>query len=198
MSPQPSTYTPNAPENVPKVLQNSPQTASRKGFPTPSKPYQKGKQATYKLHQPSFPKQPIRHTPSLQLTAQKTEKARSNGPKEQKARFHRRNTEAGGSRKADGNRFLSENIQACLRDFQTGTASMARKRHLASNARGLFGFCLMTLVTTRLFRSIRLIRGRKGSLSSGVLPSRQRFHIGLYPRALPPVTQGSTFQAPEC
>ena len=198
MPPQPSTYTPNDPENVPKVLQNSPQTASRKGFPTPSKPYQKGKQATYKLHQPSFPKQPIRHTPSLQLTAQKTEKARSNGPKEQKARFHRRNTEAGGSRKADGNRFLSENIQACLRDFQTGTASMAHKRHLASNARGLFGFCLMTLVTTRLFRSIRLIRGRKGSLSSGVLPSRQRFHIGLYPRALPPVTQGSTFQAPEC
>lgn len=35
-------------------------------------------------------------------------KNQSNGPKEQKARFHRRNTEAGGSRKADGNRFLSE------------------------------------------------------------------------------------------
>ena len=31
---------------------------------------------------------------------------------------------------------LAENIQACLRDFQTGTASMARKRHLASTARG--------------------------------------------------------------
>ena len=90
------------------MLQNSPQTASRKGFPTPSKPYQKGKQATYKFHQHSFPKQPIRHTPPLQLTAHQTEKARSNGPKEQKARFHRRNTEAGGSRKADGNRFLSE------------------------------------------------------------------------------------------
>ncbi|MDY4615523.1 MAG: hypothetical protein SO411_07450, partial [Bacteroidaceae bacterium] len=90
------------------MLQNSPQTASRKGFPTPSKPYQKGKQATYKFHQHSFPKQPIRHTPPLQLTAQQTEKAQSNGPKEQKARFHRRNTEAGGSRKADGNRFLSE------------------------------------------------------------------------------------------
>ena len=38
---------------------------------------------------------------------------------------------------------LTENIQACLRDFQTGTASMARKRHLASSARGLFGLCLM-------------------------------------------------------
>ena len=29
-----------------------------------------------------------------------------------------------------------------LEDFQTGTASMARKRHLASNARGFSGFCL--------------------------------------------------------
>ena len=39
---------------------------------------------------------------------------------------------------------LAENIQACLRDFQTGTASMARKRHLVSSARGLLCFCLMT------------------------------------------------------
>ena len=30
-----------------------------------------------------------------------------------------------------------------LEDFQTGTASMARKRHLASNARGFLCFCLM-------------------------------------------------------
>ena len=29
-----------------------------------------------------------------------------------------------------------------LEDFQTDTASMARKRHLTSIARGLFGFCL--------------------------------------------------------
>ena len=56
--------------------------------------------------------------------------------------------------------WLAENIQACLRDFQTGTASMARKRHLVSSARGLLCFCLMTLVTTGLIRSIRLIRGR--------------------------------------
>ena len=28
-----------------------------------------------------------------------------------------------------------------LEDFQTGTASMARKRHFASNARGFCGFC---------------------------------------------------------
>ena len=30
-----------------------------------------------------------------------------------------------------------------LEDFQTGTASMARKRHLASTARGFYGICLM-------------------------------------------------------
>ena len=55
---------------------------------------------------------------------------------------------------------LTENIQACLEDFQTGTPSMARKRHFASSARGLLCFCLMTLVTAGLIRSIRLIRGR--------------------------------------
>ena len=31
-----------------------------------------------------------------------------------------------------------------LKDFQTGTASMARKRYLASSARGFYCFCLMT------------------------------------------------------
>ena len=36
------------------------------------------------------------------------------------------------------------------------------------------------------------------SLSSGVLPSRQRLLYELYPRALPPVTQSSALQAPEC
>ena len=56
---------------------------------------------------------------------------------------------------------LGENIQACLRDFKTGTASMARKRHLASIVRGFLCFCLMALMTTGLIRSIRPIRGRK-------------------------------------
>lgn len=126
MAPQPSTYTPNDPENIPKVLKNRPQTASRKGFPTLSKPYQKERQATHKFHQPSLPKQPIRHTPPLQLTAQQTEKARSNGPKAQKARFHRRNTEAGGSRKADGNRFLSE--KDMYAEKQTGKYTIRQTR----------------------------------------------------------------------
>ena len=63
--------------------------------------------------------------------------------------------------------WLAENIQACLRDFLAATASMARKRHLASTARGFCCFCLMTLVTTGL---IRPIHGEKKNLSSGVLP----------------------------
>ena len=40
--------------------------------------------------------------------------------------------------------WLAENIQACLRDFQTGSASMDRKRHLASSGRVFYGFCLLT------------------------------------------------------
>ena len=82
---------------------------------------------------------------------------------------------------------------------------MARKRHLASSARGFYGFCLMAQIEVQRvqevqevqIRSIRLIRGRKTSPSSGVLPSRQRLRGSYIPRALPPVTQGSAFQAPE-
>ena len=46
------------------------------------------------------------------------------------------------TRKGDG--VAGGKCLSLLKDFQTGTASMARKRHLASNARGLSGFCLMT------------------------------------------------------
>lgn len=147
---QTSTCTPNDPGNVPKVLQNRPQTASRKGFSTPSKPYQKERQATYKFQQPSFPKHPIQHALPLQPTAQQTGKARSNGQKAQKARFHRRNTEAEGSRKADGNRFLSE--KDMYAEKQTGTyttqftrlptAVQANRHHLSRHptaTRYLFG-----------------------------------------------------------
>ena len=38
---------------------------------------------------------------------------------------------------------LAENIQACLRIFRRAQHQMARKRHLASSARGLLCFCLM-------------------------------------------------------
>ena len=63
-----------------------------------------------------------------------------------------------------------------LEDFLVAAASMARKRHLASTARGLLCFCLMAQIEVqwvqiRPIRPIRPIRGRK---SSGVLPSRQR------------------------
>ena len=69
-----------------------------------------------------------------------------------------------------------------LEDFLAGTASMARKRHLASTARGLLCFCLMAQIEVQevqevqwvqwvQIRPIRPIRGKK---SSGVLPSRQR------------------------
>ena len=63
---------------------------------------------------------------------------------------------------------LTENIQACLRDFLAGTASMAHKRHLASSARGLFGLCLMAQIEVQevqwvQIRPIRLIRGRRES-----------------------------------
>ena len=66
---------------------------------------------------------------------------------------------------------LAENIQACLRDFLAATASMARKRHLASTARGLCCFCLAPNIHKPI-RPIRLIRGkteikRTESLSPG-------------------------------
>ena len=73
------------------------------------------------------------------------------------------------TRKGDGGAYGK--YPSLLEDFQTGTASMDRKRHLASSARGLFGLCLAPSIHKQI-RPIRLIRGKK---SSGVLPSRQRY-----------------------
>ena len=53
--------------------------------------------------------------------------------------------------------WLPENIQACLRDLQTGTSSMAHMRHHASTARGFWCFCLAPSIC-KLIRSIRPIR----------------------------------------
>ena len=64
--------------------------------------------------------------------------------------------------------WLAENGQACLRDFQTGTASMDRQRHHASIARGLLCFCLTTNIHEQL-RPIRPIRGNKTSHRTGTL-----------------------------
>ena len=68
-----------------------------------------------------------------------------------------------------------------LEDFQTGTASMARKRHLASSARGFYGLCLAPSIR-KLIRSIRLIRGRIESsftADTGVFPDASPFHFLL-------------------
>ena len=93
---------------------------------------------------------------------------------------------------------LTEKYPSLLEDFQTGTASMARKRHLASTARGFYGFCLMTLVTTGLIRSIRLIRGKRTPPSCDVLPSRQHLWWAIYIRGrCPRLLFGSALQAPE-
>ena len=48
------------------------------------------------------------------------------------------------TRKGDGG--AGRKYLSLLKDFQTGTASMARKRHLASTARGLICFCLMASI----------------------------------------------------
>ena len=75
-----------------------------------------------------------------------------------------------------------------LKDFLAAAASMARKRHLASSARGFYCFCLMASQEYT-----------DENPSCGVLPSRQRLGVGLsIPRAMPPVTHGSALQAPEC
>ena len=64
-----------------------------------------------------------------------------------------------------------------LEDFLAATASMARKRHLASSARVFLCFCLMAQIEVQevqgvqkvQIRSIRLIRGRKTIHRTGFL-----------------------------
>ena len=65
-----------------------------------------------------------------------------------------------------------------LKDFLAAAASMARKRHLASSARGLYGFCLMAQIEVQevqevqkvQIRSIRLIRGKVKKVLQAALP----------------------------
>ena len=73
-----------------------------------------------------------------------------------------------------------------LEDFQTDTASMARKRHLASTARGLFGFCLAPSIRKQI-RPIRLIRGKIEIQRTGAPLTRRRISLWL---------QGSLFVLP--
>ena len=73
-----------------------------------------------------------------------------------------------------------------LEDFQTDIASMARKRHLASTARGLFGFCLAPSIRKPI-RPIRLIRGKIEIHRTGAPLTRRRISLWL---------QGSLFVLP--
>ena len=47
-----------------------------------------------------------------------------------------------------------------LEDFQTGTASMARKRHLASTARGFLCFCLMAQIEVQKVQEVQWVQIR--------------------------------------
>ena len=49
-----------------------------------------------------------------------------------------------------------------LEDFQTGTASMARKRHLASTARGFCCFCLTPRQRFKRFKGFKRFKRFKG------------------------------------
>ena len=71
--------------------------------------------------------------------------------------------------------WLAENIQACLRDFLAATASMARKRHLASSARGFYCFCLAPSIR----KQIRPIRGRTEIKRTGAPLTRRRISLWL-------------------
>ena len=70
---------------------------------------------------------------------------------------------------------LTENIQACLRDFLAGTASMARKR-LLHQAQGVYSVFVLWHHKSTLMKNP----------SCGVLPSRQRLHIELYTEGVAP------------
>ena len=54
-----------------------------------------------------------------------------------------------------------------LEDFQTGATSMARKRHLASTARGFYGSCLMAQIEVQEVQRVQGVqRGSRGSRGS--------------------------------
>ena len=83
--------------------------------------------------------------------------------------------------------WVAENIQACLRIFRRAQHQWLA-RDILHLPQGVF--IVYVLHPPHKYTD--------EDSSSGVLPSRQMLLFGLYPRALPPVTQGSAFQAPEC
>ena len=76
-----------------------------------------------------------------------------------------------------------------LEDFQTGTASMARKRHLASTARGFYGFCLMTQIEVQRVQGVQKVQLRLIRLIRGRILSRGQGFILVYRLAMDARTQ---------
>ena len=88
--------------------------------------------------------------------------------------------------------WLTENIQACLRDFLAAATSMARKRHLASSARGFLCFCLMARIGVQKvqgfqkvqgvqLRPIRLFRARMNDYHTGCpFTAQLDFYISIH------------------
>ena len=70
-----------------------------------------------------------------------------------------------------------------LEDFQTGTASMARKRHLASTARGFYCFCLTSTTGQLLHLALGCLEG--STMSNLVHRRRRCARIVLYSILLP-------------
>ena len=69
------------------------------------------------------------------------------------------------TRKGDGG--AGRKYPSLLEDFQTGTASMARKRHLASTARGFYCFCLMAQIEVQEVQEVQIRPIRVRTLSYG-------------------------------
>ena len=60
------------------------------------------------------------------------------------------------TRKGDGAAYGK--YPSLLEDFQTGTASMARKRHLASSARGFCCLCLMAQIEVQKVQWVQSVQ----------------------------------------
>ena len=60
------------------------------------------------------------------------------------------------TRKGDGG--AGGKYPSLLEDFQTGTASMARKRHRASSARGFCGLCLMAQIEVQWVQWVQSVQ----------------------------------------
>ena len=89
------------------------------------------------------------------------------------------------------------------RSYKTRAEAWQQGQSPPYSPRGFSGLCLMAQVTTGLIRSIRPIRSIRGKriivYPLAYCPPGRGMVVGyLYPRAMPPVTHGSAFQAPEC